>query len=129
MWQIIVFIALLISLALIAVEDFQIRTIKVWKLIICSFFSTLYSFTDVQFFQIWKQFLFNLLFLIIQLLLVMLYFALKKRRLVNILDTYIGLGDMLFFALVALLFVFEWFVIFYFGSLLIVLLISIYTFD
>ena len=88
-------------------QDFQIRTIKVWKLIICSFFSTLYSFTDVQFFQIWKQFLFNLLFLIIQLLLVMLYFALKKRRLVNILDTYIGLGDMLFFALVALLFVFE----------------------
>lgn len=46
----------------------------------------------------------NLSFLLILLLTVSLYFSTKNKKLVNIADTYLGWGDILFFVVLAFLF-------------------------
>lgn len=46
----------------------------------------------------------NITFIILQLLLSTIYFSIKEKQFINIIDTYIGLGDIAFLILLCLLF-------------------------
>jgi hypothetical protein len=59
----------------------------------------------------------NMAFLLFQLLLLSIYFSLKNKKSVNIIDSYIGLGDVLFFAVIAAAFSPLNFIVFYLVAL------------
>jgi len=64
----------------------------------------------------------NFLFVALQLLLISAYFSFRNRKLTNIIDSYIGLGDVLFFIVLCLAFSPMKFVLFYITALLVSLL-------
>lgn len=65
----------------------------------------------------------NLLQLTLNLIGVTLIISIKEKRLVNIIDSYIGLGDILFFLLLTTVFSPINFMFFYYGSILISIII------
>jgi drug/metabolite transporter (DMT)-like permease len=66
--------------------------------------------------------LMNLAFIVLQLLLVTLYFSLKSRAIINITSGLLGWGDILFLVSISFLLPVITFVIFYLASLVLVLL-------
>ena len=68
--------------------------------------------------RVLTYFLFNSGFVAFQLLMMMGYFTLKNRKWTNIINTYIGIGDILFFLILSLAFSPVNFIIFFLGSLL-----------
>jgi hypothetical protein len=62
---------------------------------------------------------FNLGFVILQLLLLTLYISLKNRKFINIINTYIGIGDVLFFVVLCTAFSTLNFIAFYVLALMI----------
>jgi hypothetical protein len=64
----------------------------------------------------------NLTFILLQFLLLVAYFSLKNRKLTNIIDSHIGLGDILFFVVLSAAFSPLNFIFFYVLSLLFSLL-------
>lgn len=67
----------------------------------------------------------NLAFIISQLLIVSIYFSIKKRRLINITQDYLGLGDVFFLFVIAFYFSPLNYIVFYMTSLVLVLLLAI----
>lgn len=115
-----------VCLAVIVVQDFKHRQIS-WFLIPLALTGFVYkAFLSGDF--AWKDFLLNVGFVLIQLLLLSLYFSLKNKRLINIVDRYLGLGDILFFIVLCAVFSPVNFILFYLFSLTITLMsIVIYT--
>ena len=111
-------IELLIVLPLIFIiyEDFKYRAIHWVWLIIFTFL--------ILFFKplIVPNILINLLLLGIQLICLTLYFSIKKNQLVNITKEFLGIGDILFFIPLTLLFTPENFIWFFICSLTFTLL-------
>ncbi|PTT03462.1 hypothetical protein DBR11_02165 [Pedobacter sp. HMWF019] len=66
-------------------------------------------------------------FLVVQLLLVWLYFSVKHRKLFNIVDSYLGLGDILFLLTLAFYLSPLNYVVFYLLSLILVLVYVLVT--
>jgi hypothetical protein len=66
---------------------------------------------------------FNVAFLLLQLLILSAYFSFKQRKWINLTQTLLGWGDILFLVSLAFYFSFLNFLIFYIGSLTIVLII------
>ncbi len=71
----------------------------------------------------------NILFLLIQLILLTGYFSIKKKQWINLLNSYLGLGDVLFLLTIAFYFSPANFLVFYIISLLLVLLATILFFS
>lgn len=67
----------------------------------------------------------NIAFLGFQFLLVWLYFSLKAKRFINVTNTMIGWGDILFLVSLAFYFSLLNFIVFYIGSLVLALLIAL----
>ncbi len=65
----------------------------------------------------------NLAMLFANGLVVTIYFSLKQRRWINLMDTYIGKGDVYLFLVMALAFPFQQFIIFFIASLLLSLMV------
>lgn len=118
-------ILLILVLIVTARQDFRARAIS-WflipSLLILTIIQKIYA-GNME--LLWRFFLLNNLFLIIQLGLVWIYFSLKNKKLVNIIDTQIGLGDILFFMAIAGLFSPLNFIVFYLVSLLLSLFSTI----
>jgi len=86
------------TLGAIIYEDFRFRAIHWYWLVILCIFAYLYSNTPTS------DVLANFSFLFLQIVGLTAYFSIKNKRLVNIIDTQIGLGDLLFFIPLCLLF-------------------------
>jgi hypothetical protein len=71
--------------------------------------------------DILHDFFLNTLFILLQLVCLTLYFSIKKKKLFNIVDTYMGLGDILFFIVVCAVFSPVNFIAFYFISMILTL--------
>jgi hypothetical protein len=94
----------IILLALIAIQDFKDRSIYAWipPLLFIAFF--IRSFL-VQGLDLTLSMTFiNSAIIILQLAFLYFYFSIKNRKLYNIVDTQIGLGDIFFFFSIAPLF-------------------------
>jgi hypothetical protein len=120
-------IFLLFSLTLIVFQDFKQRQIS-WFLIPLSFAGFAYKafiYKD----SIVTGFLFNTLFIMLQLICLTVYFSIKNKKFHNIIDSYLGLGDVLFFIVLCVVFSPLNFIAFYMSSMVITLLtIIVYNF-
>jgi hypothetical protein len=114
--------------AALAYEDFSQRRISWWWLPVLFMLLLINGISSVSFAKIGTYFLLNISFLLLQFLLVSIYFSLKEKRMINIIDRYIGLGDILMFVVVCISFHPVIFILFYIATLLLTLLVyGIYT--
>lgn len=68
-----------------------------------------------------KDVLLNIAFVSIQLVLLTIYMSIKNKRLLNIVNTYLGLGDVLFFVVICAAFSTLNFIVFYLLSMIVTL--------
>ena len=78
---------------------------------------------QLGFIKLFKVIYLNFFFLFIQLLLVKVYFSIRKSRIIKIADSYLGWGDILLFTVLCFSFSTFNYIIFYLFSLLIAVLI------
>jgi len=119
--QTIYLVILLIALAVMAVQDFKQRAISWIPLVGVFVFGILYGMHTLNRTAILNNLFFNTLFLILQLLAISFYFSIKEKRLVNIFNTYLGIGDVLFFIAIAGLFSTLNFIVYYTTGIILML--------
>lgn len=113
---------LILLLLIISYQDFNARAISWWTiplLLGIVLYIRFYNFYSETW---WQESAFNFSFLLIQFILITLYFSIKKKTFTNIIDRHLGLGDILFLIPLALLFSPLSFLLFYILSILFVLL-------
>jgi hypothetical protein len=107
-------------LAFLAYEDQRHRAVS-W--LVFPFITLIFIWCSIHFIgfnEMIYNVLYNLGFLILQLLLISMYFSIKEKRVVLITRNYLGLGDILFLFCLAFFFSPLNYMTFYFASLLII---------
>lgn len=119
--QLFLLITILSLFAMIIWQDFKDRAIDWW--LIPALFVVLCADGIMQAgtTTFLKQLSVNLMIVAVQLLVIWLYFIIKNKKVVNIIDSQIGLGDVLFFFVIAAMFEPLNFIMGYTISLLLVL--------
>lgn len=95
--QNIVILLLCMVLIFISYYDFRYRALPVYLIVSAIILSFLFSVTNNHLPSVLKYSAENLLLLILQLGLTALYFSLRKRKFINIFESYLGTGDLVFF--------------------------------
>lgn len=115
-------IIVLLSLAFIFYQDMRYRAVYwiCFPLLAMLLFGLKYSFTG--FLNGVTDIGYGLSFLLIQLLFLWIYFSVKKRRMINITSDYLGWGDILFLIVITFYLSPGNYVLFYIGSLTLVLI-------
>lgn len=121
---ILMYIILFSLLLLIFVQDMKFRAVT-WIAFPILFLAALWHglMLNNSLEQLWIDFSFNMMFLLIQYGVLTLYFSLKHRQLVNITKAYLGLGDVLFLICCTVIFSPINFILFYLSSTVVVILI------
>lgn len=107
----------LVLLSVIVFQDFKYRAVS-WVVFLALFllvFITALQQNPIGY--VAEQFVFNSVFILVQLVLLSIYFSIKNQKATNIINTYLGLGDILFFLILAAFFPFLNFVFVYVLSL------------
>lgn len=109
----------------IAYEDFKNRSVHIYWFI--GLFGSLLGMVlaSEAFDQVASRFAVNMVFCVLQLALLNVYFCLKERKWIWIFDRYLGWGDVVFIACVALLWDLRGFIIFTIVSIGFALLIYV----
>lgn len=110
-------------LAGIAVQDVRRRAFVWWLLPLLLIALLMLSLQQISFQELWPSFLVNIGFIGIQLLLLFIWFSLRERKLIRLVDTHIGLGDILLLACLAAAFSPVNFILFVAGGLIFSLII------
>ncbi|MDB3887378.1 hypothetical protein N9344_00330 [bacterium] len=114
---------ILIFLTVLTYQDFKSRSIN-WVLIPILFLAfVVKGFLEISYQELFNHFVVNILIVIVNLLGVTILISLKEKKFTNIIDTQLGLGDVLFFVVLAVAFSPINFLIFYLGSVFITTLI------
>lgn len=124
--EIVLLLILISLLGIMAWQDFVFRSISWFLFPLLFILSVLYNVmqTDVYIFAF--NFSINFLFVSILLLLLSLYFSLKSKRMVNIINKQIGLGDVLFFISAATFFSPVWYLFFFLFGLMLSLVFAVF---
>lgn len=109
-------ILIILCLAFIVVQDIRQRAIS-WILIPLILSAFIYRGLVYEN-MLLKDVLLNIAFVSIQLLLLTIYMSIKNKKPVNIVNTYLGLGDVLFFAVICAAFSTLNFIVFYLLSMI-----------
>ena len=109
---------LIITLLIIAYQDFKSREVH-WFLFPLLLILALFKIWYLDQFKELFSFLLNVIMVLLQLLLLSLYFSIKERKLINIADSYLGWGDILFLFNLCFLLSPVNFILFYLVSLLV----------
>jgi hypothetical protein len=121
----VLFIFVIAILLLVAYQDFRFRAVT-WVLFpLLAVIIFLECFVNGSIRSAWDQFIFNISFIALQLVIITLYFSLRSRSLVMIWKHHLGAGDMLFFVVLCMFFSPVNFVLFHLGSLLFSILLVI----
>ncbi len=94
----------LFFLGMIAYEDFNHRAISWWWLPLLAIALIIPALYYIEGKILFTYFSLNVSFIAIQFIVLTLYFSLKKGKVTNILNQYIGLGDILFFIIIGFFF-------------------------
>lgn len=121
----VVAICIILLLLLIIYQDFKYLAISWWTIPILITLGILHGIQFVSIKQLLTEFSLNIAFLVFQITILTLYFSVKNRKLTNITKKYLGLGDILFFIFLAISFEPMHFILFFTGSLLVVLVLFI----
>ncbi|WP_426672068.1 hypothetical protein ACPPVU_12635 [Mucilaginibacter sp. McL0603] len=105
------------------IQDFKSRSVYwfVFPVLLLAFLA-LQCKQQIELVAVWHPALINIAFLILQFLLLSAYFSLKNKRLINILDQMLGLGDILFLICLTVYLPVLNFLIFYILSLVVALI-------
>ncbi|MEW4923118.1 prepilin peptidase [Algibacter sp. 2305UL17-15] len=114
---------LIVILGFVFFQDFRKRTIHVALPIILFLLALVinYKSTDLRL----NCVAYNMAFVLMNIIGLVLYFSLKNRKFINPIDTYIGLGDIVFFLAITPLFNFKPFILFFILGLLFSLLLHL----
>ncbi len=88
-------VLIFVSGIILIIQDWKNKSIGAWILLLFSVSVISYSFFNVAFRQFYLISLYNLSYLVLLFILLTIYFSFKNRNLVNILDRYLGWGDVL----------------------------------
>ncbi len=113
---------LVVALGVIAFQDFSERQISWLLLPLVFLLCTLKQFSNCGITETGEALLLNFMFVILQFLLLTLWMSLKNKKWINVIDHYIGLGDLLFFVAVCDFFSPVGFMVYYIGGLLVTLI-------
>lgn len=114
------------TLAIIAFFDFKYQEFPWWTIVSLSVLFSFLGIAKVGFTVFLLQSTLNLSFLIIQLAAFTLWISIKKKQFINVINSYIGLGDILFFFCTTLLFAFENFILYHLASLLLTTIFGLF---
>ncbi len=120
--QLIVNICLLLLLAVIVLQDMKERRIS-WvllPLLLGSFLAQGLFLIPVG--ELLRYTIFNISFILLQLLVLTAYMSIKNKKLVNIINSHLGIGDVLFFITATAAFSPVNFIVFYIIGLLLTLI-------
>ncbi|MGL4595959.1 MAG: hypothetical protein ACRCYO_00430 [Bacteroidia bacterium] len=117
------FVALACALVL-AVQDFRTRLVSPILLLLLGIALAIAASAQASFAEIGISFLINLAFIAAQVLLLIIWFSVRQRKFVALIDTHIGLGDLFFLAAVALAFAPVNFIVYYSLGLTCTLLVA-----
>lgn len=115
----------ILALGIISWQDFRSRQIAWWLLPILAITLFLSSCTTNTIGEIGTRFSINIVFLCAQFLLVWIWFSVKEKKPSRLIDTQIGLGDVLFMICIALAFSPANFIVFYTIGMIVTLLVAI----
>lgn len=125
MWSFIIFILELVILFFIFLQDYKTRSVSLWVFISLAILGTAnLFFADDIFIKLKLIGLFEA-FLLVKLIILTIYFSIKHNRIINISKDYLGLGDVLFWLLIPIIFPYFEVFVFYLVSLVIALLIHL----
>lgn len=118
-------IALFVVLGIIVFQDMKFRAIS-WLLIpaLCIVLfgkAIVLNETDGILFNI----TFNIVFVLIQLLLLTIYISIKNKKMTNIINSYLGIGDILFFVAIGFAFSPLNYILFYVISMVLTMLLFV----
>lgn len=112
-------------LGILSWQDFRTRRISGWLLPVLALVLFLSAFQKNSMREIGIGFSLNLTFLCIQFLFVWIWFSLKQRKFSKLIDTQIGLGDVLFMMCIALAFSPANFMLFYVAGMIGTLVVTL----
>ncbi len=115
----------IVALGWLSWQDFRTRRIAWWLLPVLAVALLAAGLQHTPGREIGKAFALNLAFLFVQLLLVWLWMAFREKKFSNLINTQIGLGDVLFMGCVALAFSTVNFLLFYTLGMVATLLIVV----
>lgn len=115
----------IVALAILAWQDFRTRKIAWWLLPIIAGVLCFFALQKNSVVETGKVFSLNLVFLLLQFLLVWIWFSLKQKKWTTIIDQQIGLGDVLFMICLALAFSPANFLIFYTVGMILTLAVAL----
>jgi Flp pilus assembly protein protease CpaA len=114
---------LILLLAVVVAQDFKDRAIS-WFLIPLLFIGFIaYGLLQIHPLELLTYFGINFMLVAVNLLCVTLFISMKEKRITNILKNYLGLGDVLFFLVLTVVFSPFNFIFFYLGSIFLTTLV------
>jgi len=112
-------------LLVLAYQDFKYRKIHWWLIPVLLVLFYIRNLWQTTINYLLESFVFNLSFVLIQLFLLVVYMSMKNKKLTNVVNSYIGLGDILFFVVMCMAFSFINFVFVYVIGLMLSLIITL----
>lgn len=117
-----VYTLFLFILGIIFFQDFKQREISWWTLLLVLVSSLILDTRTLPI--LLQEALLNFSFVLVNLIVITIYFSIKKARLVNIVNREIGAGDILFFLVCCFIFSVPSFIIFFLISMFLSVLIT-----
>lgn len=118
-------IIIILSLAMIAIEDLRRRNFRIiWLLVSVGSAIAFGLLSEESNFQ-WTYLALNTAFIAFNIVGLVLYFSVKEKKLINIVNTKLGLGDLLFFVFLILGFSTLNLIVFFFLAVLVSLIFGI----
>ncbi|MES2141101.1 MAG: hypothetical protein V4511_15450 [Bacteroidota bacterium] len=121
--QYVIDICLLLLLAVVLFQDLKQRQISWFLIPLLLVFFIAQGLFRIPANELIHYTMFNIGFIVVQLVILTVYISIKNKKLVNIINSYLGIGDVLFIATVAAAFSPFNFIIFYIAALLFTLLV------
>lgn len=118
---------LFVILLFMAWQDFKFRAVYWWLFPLLLMALAVVKVKESNWSSLGNDWLYNGLFLGVQILCLTLYFSIKERRWVNIFKAYFGLGDLLFLCCISVYFSFLNYILFYIVSLFAIILMTLLT--
>jgi hypothetical protein len=106
-------------LSIVVWEDFKYRAVSWWLFLLLA---AMAFFVEYQWFSFIDVSM-NAGFVIIQLVILTIYFSIKEKKKVNLMTRYLGLGDILFWIILCLLFSPVNFTLFFMASMVLVMIV------
>jgi hypothetical protein len=126
--QAILTLSIITCLGIITYQDFKERKISWITLPILTF---LFVSNAIMQLNSWKEYFLivgtNLIFVFFQMVFLFVYFSIKEKKWASLINTKIGIGDVLFFLVLAFAFSSLNFILFYVGSLSVITLVFLLT--